>query len=681
MSSPRRQKAQRPIAMLPGARPAPFPPSLSPMLAETAPAPFVNRDWLFEPKLDGIRAIALIRPGEVRLLSRRGLEMGRQFPALLEELSRLEGRSLALDGEIVAPDERGVPSFQRLQRRLNLEREADLRRMESQVPVIYYVFDLLYLDGYDLRSVPLAERKAALAQALPPSQQVRLLEYFQEDGEAAFQAALEHGLEGVIAKERSSLYEEGRRSRWWLKVKALLSDEFVIGGYTRGMGSRADTFGALLLGRFDENGRLTYVGHVGTGFDDQSLAELRARLEALQTPRCPFAQSPPQNAPATWVRPELVAEVKFAQWTRDGHLRAPVFLRLREDKPAAEVRAPAGPRTTPPSSENILGLLTPRAKRLDLQVQGHTIVLTNLDKELWPPFGSQPAITKGDLIAYLVRVSPYLLPHLRNRPITLVRCPNGIGGQRFFQRHWPAALPSFVETAANAAEEGWILCNNLPTLLWLGQAASLELHAWLSRTDPLPGEEDDPLGRPDFIAFDLDPRPAAADNPTSIDPEAYQRAVEVALVLREVLEDLSLQGFVKTSGHSGLHVYVPIRRTLPFEAARTACETIARFLARRHPRAVTLDRSPTQREGRVLVDYSQNARQKSLVAPYSPRAVPQATISTPLRWEELEHVRPDELTIATVPERLAQSGDPWLGILAAPADLAAEGQSPAGMPL
>ncbi|HEU4759728.1 MAG TPA: non-homologous end-joining DNA ligase, partial [Dehalococcoidia bacterium] len=359
-------RTQRPAAAalkpdaLAGARKAPFPKALSPMLATLTEGPFSDPAWLFEPKLDGVRCVALIREGKVTLLSRHGLDATRQYPSLTTDLARQLEPQLVLDGEIVALDEAGRPSFQVLQQRLNLTREADIRRAEAQVPVLYYVFDLLYLDGYDLCAVPLAQRKTLLAQALLLTNLVRPLDHFDEDGEAAYEAAVGHGLEGVVAKRRDSPYEPGRRSRHWLKVKATVSDEFVVGGYSRGQGGRSDTFGALLLGQYDGAGRLVYVGNVGTGFDEPALAELRRRLDALETSDCPFAEPPPVKTANVWSRPELVAEVKFAQWTQDARLRAPVFLRLRPDKPPAEahraevVPAPAAPALPRPEGSRSL---------------------------------------------------------------------------------------------------------------------------------------------------------------------------------------------------------------------------------------------------------------------------------------------------------------------------------------
>ena len=353
-------------AGLSGAKRAAFPKKVEPMQATLTEHAFSALGWLFEPKLDGVRAIALIDNGQVQLISRRGLDSTRQYPALAKELARQPETQLVLDGEIVALDDDGIPSFQRIQQRLNLSREPDVRRADAQIPVFYYVFDLLYAGGYDLRASPLEQRKELMQQIVLPSETVLLVDHFEDEGEDAYEAAIENGLEGLIAKRRDSVYESSRRSRNWLKIKGTREEEFVIGGYTEGGGGRGDTFGALLLGYYDAEKRLIYAGNVGTGFNDKTLKDLKQRLDSIRTDRRPFAAEPsrgglqfgkPKNAAITWVEPELVARVKFASWTDDKHLRAPSFQGLRDDKApidvereepvpvpeaVAEARAPSG---------------------------------------------------------------------------------------------------------------------------------------------------------------------------------------------------------------------------------------------------------------------------------------------------------------------------------------------------
>lgn len=687
------------------ARRAPFPEGLSPMLASLAAGPFVHPDWWFEPKLDGIRALAYLRDGTARLRSRRGNDITRQYPGLIRALAAQPVSTMVVDGEIVAPDDRGVPSFERLQQRMNLTRDEDIARAELQIPVTYQVFDLLYLDGFDLTGVPLAQRRALLERVLAAIGPVGLVARFEAEGEAAYEAAVNLGLEGVIAKRRDSRYESGRRSAAWLKVKVTRSDDFVVGGFSLGEGTRAQTFGALLLGSFDDVGRLVYAGHVGSGFDQRDLEELRARLDRLRTDACPFAEPPPLNAPTVWTRPEVVVEVKFAERTREGRLRSPVFLRVRDDKPASDVRvvvaespspraAVPGPAEDSGLVEAVLAQLSTSKATLTLEVGPHRIPVTNLDKPLWPAVRGRRALTKRDLLEYLTKMSPYLLFHLRDRPLTLLRFPDGIEGQRFYQKHWEQPLPPFVETVRlfsehNEGDQSYLLCNNLPTLLWLGQVANLEFHAWLSRVDPRPDAEGvstkftgsldaierSVLNYPDFIVFDLDPfiysgREAPGAEP-ELNREAFARTREAAWWLKELLDSLSLPAFVKTTGRTGLHVYVSIVRRLDFDAARAACETIGRFLVRAHPGEITMEWAVERRARKVFVDYAQNVRGKTLASAYSPRALPEAPVSMPVRWDELDRVYPTDFTIETAPDRVRQVGDLWRDILDAKRDLLA----------
>jgi len=693
-------KPSAPVVLsgVPGARPAAMPRTLSPMLASLADAPFSDPAWLFEPKLDGYRTIAAVQDGNVRLLSRRGLDVTAKYAGIAAALRRQPAAQVVLDGEIVALDKRGKLCFQCLQRYLETMKGPDSQGEEAAA-VIYFVFDVLYLDGYDLRELPLTRRREILGRVLAPSKLVRPLEQFEGDGVAIYRGAVEAGLEGVVAKRRDSIYESGRRSANWLKVKSARTDDFVVGGFTLGTGNRAAYFGALLLGQYDGSGRLIFAGHVGTGFDDRALADLSKRLDALKTEKCPFAEEPEVNTPATWVRPELVVEVKFSEWTRDGRLRVPVYMRVRDDKPAEQVArseataepvldAPAKP--DPPDSElrPILEQMRNLRSEFTLHVQGSRVGLTNLDKALWPERGAVRPLTKRDLLVYLTKVSPHLLSHMRDRPLTLSRYPGGVGGEQFFQKHWRDNVPDFVETIPLTEQrqkrQDYLLCNNLATLLWLGQVANLEYHTWFSRISPgpdrdlpadVPGSEaGDFISRyPDFIVFDLDPYIYSGAEPPGAEPElnreGFARTCETALWLKEVLDELSLPCFVKTSGRSGLHIYVPVVRQLDFRATRAAGRTICEFVQRRHPEAVTTYWAVERRSGKVFLDFNQNARGKTLVSVYSPRAAPEATVSCPLRWDELGKVYPTDFTLLSLPDRLARIGDLWAGILEARADL------------
>ncbi|MFN8584539.1 MAG: non-homologous end-joining DNA ligase [Dehalococcoidia bacterium] len=694
---------------LPGARVSPFPRDAETMQSESRPTPFSDPRWLFEPKLDGVRTLAFVHDGAVELRSRRGLDNTRQYPSVVSGLKQQPARELILDGEIVALDERGVPSFQLLQERIHLSGDGEISRAEARIPIIYYVFDLLYLDGIDLRAVPLEDRRETLERVLLPMPSIRLVDHFDVDGVDAFEIATSHDLEGLVAKKRDSVYESGRRSRNWLKIKSRNTDEFVVGGFAAGQGGRASTFGSLIVGQYDDAGALHYVTHVGSGFDDRTLAEVNALVRDLTTADCPFAEPPPKNGhpAATWVRPELVVEVEFSHWTRDKRLRAPVFLRVRDDKDPAEIRFPAEPAIAVPKTPvepgsaslldaevaRVLTQLEGARKQLTLDVEGHQLRVANLDKVLWPAHDGQRPLTKRDLLVYLTTAAPWLLPQLRDRPLTLTRYPNGIEGQFFYQKHYEDA-PEYVDriraySGTNVRDQTYLLCNNLSTLLWLGQVADLALHTSLARVNPEPDArglsrdftgsvdqiEGSVLNYPDFVLFDLDPYIYRGDEGAGAEPElnraAWQQICEVARWLKELLDSASLSSFVKTSGATGLHVYVPVVRNIDYATIRSIAETFASFLIRAHPSAVTMEWAVPKREGKVFLDVNQNARFKNLAAAYSPRAKPGAPVSMPLRWDELEAVYPTDFTILTAPDRLRRVGDLWANILEAKHDLSA----------
>ncbi len=707
---PRQSEELRPAGVR-GARKSDPPRMLSPMLPSLAERPFSNPNWLFEPKLDGYRVIATVENHEARLSSRRGIDCSNDYPWLVRALRQQPYADAIFDGEIVALDPEGRPSFQLLQN----------RNGEPKPSLVYYAFDLLYRDGYDLRGVTLEERKDLLRSSLIPADRVRVVEVFPEDGIGLYQVVQEAGIEGIVAKRRDSRYETGKRSDAWIKVKATHSEEFVVGGYTVGSGARADTFGSLIVGYYKAGAdRLTYVGHAGSGFDDRTLKEVYARLQPLRTDECPFEGEVPKfgmwrrpgkvDGPITWVKPDLVAQVKFAEKTSDGILRAPVFLGIREDKAAREVVAvdmvspPRAAGTVPTAEEDgadrsetsdlVETLLNHTGERLTVSVEGHEIALSNLNKVFWPALGQQRALTKRDLIVYFVRVAPYLLPHMQDRPLTLVRFPNGIEGGHFYQKHYDQGIPSFVETTwlysdQNKGDGEYLRVNNLPTLVWLGQLADIELHTWYSRVDASGDAEGRPttfagsvenmqqsvLNYPDFVVFDLDPylysgKEARGAEP-ELHPEGFAATCRAALWLKEMLDSLGLASFVKTTGRTGLHIYVPIQRTLDYHATHSISETIARVLAQQHPGEVTIEWAVDKRRGKVFADYNQNVRGKTLASIYSPRVLPWAAVSMPLRWDEVGGgVFPTDFTILSAPDRLRQVGDLWAGILEAKHDLA-----------
>lgn len=665
-----------------------FPSKIEPMLASLARAPFDRPGWFFEPKLDGYRVLAYVQDHEVRLLSRRGLSLTSRFQLIARDLARSKN-DVIFDGEVVALDEKGQPSFQHLQQ-MHSAREPSSYQ--------YYVFDILYADGKDLRKRPLQERKTILRKTLRRTRHVRLLDFLACDGETAYQACIEQGMEGIVAKRADSRYEDGHRAASWLKVKATASAEFVICGYTQGDGSRQETFGALVLGQKKGRG-LHYTGLVGTGFSTAQQKHLLSVLKPLARAKNPFAQKIPGLSRITWVQPQVVAEVKYAEVTRDGLLRAPVFLRLRQDKGSQET----GPEPTfavksraRKSAEMENTLSNSRKSDLQLHVGRHEIAMSNLDKVLWPASQDTAAITKRDYALYLERMAPYLLTHMSQRPLTLIRYPDGIGGKRFFQKHWSNKVPPFVDLVEHYSEHDdsdkeFLLSNNPATLMWLAQMAAVELHIEHTRVDRridghrLPVDAAGSLAKiehsvfnyPDFIVLDLDPYLYAPGQSHQVEPQLHKkgfaRTCQVAFWLKELLDEIGLASFVKTSGKTGLHVYVPIKRKLAYDNVRAVAAAFGHHLRQAHQDTITMEWAVKKRSGKVFFDHNMNARGKTLPCPYSPRAAEGGAVSTPITWEELASgsVYPSDFTIATVPDRVAKLGDPWSEILKHKSDLQA----------
>jgi bifunctional non-homologous end joining protein LigD len=656
-----------------------MPAALSPMHAELGEAPFDHADWMWEPKLDGYRALAFIGEKGVTLKSRRGLALD-EFPQLQAELGKQAVNAMVLDGELVAFDAAGKPSFNAMQ------------NAQPNTPVVFYCFDLLHFAGLDLRKAPYRHRRRWLAQCLLPSALVQLV-HASEEGKSLHQAALESGLEGVVGKHKGSRYEPGKRSSSWLKVKATQGGDFVVGGYTRGKGSRA-RLGALLLGYWDDT-KLRYASHVGSGFDDASLAQARKLLEPLHRDSCPFAEKPELPKPTTWVEPKVVAEVKFQNWTEEGSLRAPVFLRFRDDIDAQDVRRALPPqkKSKPPKEEGeidaVLRQLDGAKSSLTLAVGKHAIKLSHLDRVYWPADAAlkQPALTKRDLLRYFAQVSPFMLPHLADRPLTMIRMPDGIHGQRFYQKHWSQERPVFVDTITVFSDHKdesheYLLCNNLATLLWLAQSGTLEFHVWHSRAKVQPDAaskatdyasslealDASVLNYPDYVVFDIDPYIYSGKEAPGEEPElnnlAFEKGKEVAFQVREILNSMGLDPIVKTSGKTGLHVFLPIRRTIDFDAARQVSESVGRHLVRLHPSDITVEWSVPKRTGKIFMDYNMNVRGKTLNVAYSPRGAPGAPVSMPLTWDELATAHPLDFRVGNAAVRLATTGDRWRDALA-----------------
>ena len=590
-----------------------------PMLATAVDTLPGGADWLFEVKWDGFRALATVRGGAATLVSRNGNDLTERFRPVARAVERaLRTPSAVLDGEICALDEQGRPSFGSLQ--------------AGSGTLVYYAFDVLEADGDAFLELPLSERREKLGRLVEQSSAVRISSVF-EDGAALLDAVGAQGLEGVVAKRVSSRYQPGKRTREWLKVKTTTRQELIVAGYTRGEGRRAG-FGALVLA-VNDGGGLRWVGNVGTGFTEEGIERVLSRLRPLERSDSPFAEPPKmprvRRDGVVWVEPVVVAEVRFAEWTHEGRLRAPVFLGLRDDKPATEVRREL---TAPPTEIR-------RGRR--------TLKLSNLDKPFWPDEG----ITKGDLLSYYRDVAPVLVPHLRGRPFTMKRYPDGWQGKSFFQKDAPKHRPAWMRTAPFPAttREGetrtieYALVDDDLALLWMVNMGCIDMHAWSSRTDR--------PDRPDWVLFDLDPSEGVG----------FAEAVEVALLVRQALELVGLAGFPKTSGSRGIHVLVPIARRHSYGEAREFAAVIAGALARAHPGLVTTEWSKTKRRG-VLVDANQNGPGKTTASVYSVRPRAGATVSAPVEWEELERgLDPAGFTMEAVLDRVAKHGDLFAGVL------------------
>jgi len=702
-ASPQRLDAARLVA---GGPAEPMPDTLAPMLAMTVEGARSDPDWLFEPKLDGYRVIAFVVGSTARLQSRRGIDLTAQFPEIVAELAVLGTDRMILDGEIVALGPDGRPSFNALQNRAQRRGEKDIAEAQRQTPAVLVCFDLLHFAGINLRSAPYVSRRRYLTQCLLPTAHIQLV-HAGKDAEALYAAAIASGYEGIVGKRLDSIYQPGQRVATWRKVRPVRSAEFVIGGCTKGKGAR-EPLGALLLGYW-QDGSLEYAGHVGSGLDDAAVAQLTRRTRELTRRGSPFAQKPPIHRPTTWLEPRLVAEVNFSDWTPAGLLRAPVFARLRDDLPAESIGPPEGmaaaggaspggvaargpsPQATSATEtaddvDSVLQQLTAKGARLDLTVAGARLRLTNLDRVYWPAADAAPAITKRDFIRYLAAVSRFMLPHLEDRPLTMIRMPEGIAGERFYQKHWEQELPEYVETIPiftdhRAANERYILVNNLPTLLWLGQNGTLEFHVWHSRADVTQdgegrGEgkgsdysssrealEQSVLNYPDFLVFDIDPYIYSGREAQGAEPELNDKGFatgrKVAFWLRALLQEMGLRAIVKTSGKTGLHVFVPIERTVTFDTVRQLCEMVGTHVLKAHPKEVTLEWSVGKRTGKIFIDYNMNVRGKTLAAAYSPRGSPGAPISMPLTWDELDRAVPGDFSMGSVIPRLEKAGDRW----------------------
>jgi bifunctional non-homologous end joining protein LigD len=598
-----------------------LPERIRPQLAVVADAPPPGDEWLHEIKYDGYRALCRIEGGRARMFVRSGQDWTDRFGRVARACAALPVDTAWLDGEVVVFDASGRSSFEALQEALGGDARAGLS---------YLVFDLLHLDGADLRLLALEQRKQRLAALLRRAggDILRYGDHVVGRGPAFLRQACEHGLEGIVSKRRDAPHREGRHPDW-RKARCENGAEFVIGGFTDPAGSRAG-LGALLLGAH-EDGQLVYVGRVGTGFSDALLRDLRRRLDALEQPASPFAPFPDVPPATHWTRPELVATVTFTNWTRDQRLRHPVFVGLREDKPAADVG-----RDRPPSRE------APSRRHADETAEVEGVRITHPDRVLWP----EVEVTKIELARYYVSIAEWMLPHVAGRPLAVVRGPRGYAGTTFFQKHLAAGMPRALRSVRIRDEEGeqdHLVIDDVAGLVALVQMDVLEIHVW--------GTMADQVERPDRMVLDLDPDETIA----------WPVVVDAARAARLRLEHLELESFVKTTGGKGLHVVVPLARRHGWSEMKAFARAVAADLARRLPDAFTVNPAKAARRGKIYLDYLRNGRGATAVAAYSARARSGAPVSVPLAWEELDgRLRPADLTVRTVPERLAAlPADPW----------------------
>jgi len=652
--------------------PAPMPRTIKPMMASAVKEPFDSPDWLFELKFDGYRAVAEVDGGEVQLYSRNNLSFAAKFAPVVATLKTLPG-SVVFDGEVVVLDDQGRPSFQLVQ---NYERT-------GRGNLAYFVFDILYLNGRDLRDLPLEERKELLRAYLPELPNVKYTDHVMSQGKAFFDVARQSDLEGIIAKRRGSKYYPGRRTKEWLKIKIKQEQEAVICGFTEPRGSRR-YFGALVLGVY-EKGELVYIGLCGGGFDEKTLADVDGRLRPLARQTPPF-KTKPKNVPATWVEPLLVCEVTFAEWTDEGIMRMPIFLGIREDKePTSVVRetevldvsevlqaelggqAPSEPvpsgEDTSPTSPPLQGEgrggdgsqpAPLKGKDLQITIGGRRLSLTNLDKVFWPDEG----YTKGDVINYYRTVARVMLPHLKDRPESLYRTPEGINKPGFFQKDTGDLPPEWAGTQRIFSESNekfinFLLCQDEASLVYMANLGCIEINPWLSRIQS--------PDNPDFIVIDLDPE----DIP-------FEKVVESALIVRDILATMEIPSYPKTSGATGIHIYVPLAAQYDYDTVTNFGRLIATIANSKAPDFTSIVRSPSKRQQRVYLDFLQNRSGATVAAPYSIRPRPGATVSTPLSWDEVKiGLSPSHFTIKTVPARIEKVGDLFAGVLGPGIDIAA----------
>jgi len=618
---------------------------ITPMLAKTKEASFDSPEYIFEIKWDGYRAVAEIQNGIANLYSRNQLSFNQKFPLLVDALKGL-GHNAMLDGEIVILTEQGISNFQLLQ-----------QYEVAPSPRLYYcVFDLLHLNGFDTTSLPLIERKKFLQEILKDHPHLKFSDHIESEGIAFYELARQNKLEGIIAKKANSPYRVGTRSDEWLKIKFRKSQEAIICGFTAPKNSRK-YFGALVLGAY-ENNKLVYLGNVGSGFSEQLLESISEQLKPIVQPLTPFEFKLKTIEKITWAKPELVCDIAFHEWTTEGHFRQPVFQKMRTDKKAIdvtkEIESATVNQTANQTNTNMTAIKPKEENQAHVEtimnseavVNGKKLKLSNLNKIYWPEEG----YTKGDLIAFYHKISHWILPYLKGRPQSLNRHPNGITGESFFQKDMPDSMPDWIKTQEIFSESSekmihYMLCQDEAALTFMNNLGCIEINPWSSRVQS--------LDNPDFVILDLDP----GEN-------TFDEVIETALIVKEYLDKAGATGYPKTSGASGIHIFIPLEAKYEYEDSKNFAHLIAQMVHAKLPKLTSLERSPKVRKKMIYIDYLQNRKGQTLAAPYSVRPQPGATVSTPLEWNELKPgLQPSQFDINNIFERLDKVGDLFAPVL------------------
>lgn len=612
------------------------------MLAKLSEKAFDDKDWIFEIKWDGYRAIADLSHTSPLFYSRNGISFLSKFDTIATDFDKQKYKMI-LDGEVVAYDDQGKPDFQLLQQ----------IGYNPGLALVYQVFDILWLNGHSTEDLPLIQRKELLKEALTETDIIKYCDHIPEKGIAFFEQMKKMKLEGMIAKRADSQYIENHRTSDWLKIKFSNTDEVIICGFTAPRGSR-ESFGALILGKYID-GVLTYCGHTGTGFNTVSLKQIYQRLQKLVTKTSPFETAPKTNMPVTWTRPELVCEIKYSEITKDGIFRHPVFITLREDKEPDEINeSPFNEKSKEMKAKASSKKTEVSEKEKEITLNKHRVKLTHQDKIYFPKDG----ITKGDVIDYYQSVASSILPYLKNRPLSLNRFPNGIEEQGFYQKDAGDHIPDWINTTQVYSESNdkyidYIYCNDKATLAYLNNLGCIDLNPWNSS---LPD-----LEHPDYLVLDLDPSPK----------NTFDEVIETAFQVNEVLKAVKIKGYCKTSGSTGIHIYIPMGGKYDFDQVKDFAHILMKQVNERIPKITTLERSLQKRDPKkIYLDYLQNRTGQTLASAYSLRPKQGASVSMPLDWEELKPgIKPTDFNIHNALERIKEKGDLFKPVLGKGVDM------------